>query len=82
MKLELYHMEQCPYCRKVRNFIEKNNLKSKIKYFDIIEDGAAAERLMEMTNDEQVPCLVIDGKPMLESDDIIQWLGESKAKLS
>jgi glutaredoxin len=27
-----------------------------------------------MNGGETVPCLVIDGKPMLESDDIVAWL--------
>jgi glutaredoxin len=74
MKLELYHFESCPYCVKVRKFIEKNGLKSKITYYDTLKDEAANQRLMEMNDDDQVPCLVIDGKPMLESDDIIEWL--------
>ena len=74
MKLELYHFDSCPYCAKVRSFIEKNGLKAKISYFDIHKDQQAEERLMEMNDDDQVPCLVIDGKPLLESDDIIAWL--------
>jgi glutaredoxin len=81
MKLELYHFESCPYCRKVRTFIDKNNLKSKIQYFDIQKDPAAHDRLMKMNDDEQVPCLVINGKPMLESDDIIDWLKENQSKI-
>ena len=80
MKLELYHFESCPYCRKVRNFIDKNHLKSQIVYHDTHQDSAAAERLLKMNDDSQVPCLVIDGKPMLESDDIIAWLKENLVK--
>jgi glutaredoxin len=75
MTLELYHFEQCPYCRKVRQFIEGAGLKEKIQYYDILKDPAAHDRLLAINNgDEQVPCLVIDGKPVLESDDIIAWL--------
>ena len=73
-KLELYHFESCPYCAKVRRFIESSGLKSKITYFDTRLDSAAHGRLEKMTGDDQVPCLVIDGEPMLESDDIIAWL--------
>jgi glutaredoxin len=74
MKLELYHFESCPYCRKVRDAIDSAGIKSKITYHDTDKDEKAHERLMKMTGDDQVPCLVIDGKPMLESDDIIDWL--------
>jgi len=74
MKLELYHFESCPYCAKVRKFIDQLGVKSQIQYHDIEKDGAAEQRLVKMNDDSQVPCLVIDGKPMLESDDIIDWL--------
>lgn len=75
MKLELYHFDSCPYCVKVRDYIDRAGLKSRIEYHDILEDPAAHKRLLEVNNDDdQVPCLVIDGKPMLESDDIIAWL--------
>ncbi|MBC7691445.1 MAG: glutathione S-transferase N-terminal domain-containing protein [Methylotenera sp.] len=77
MKLELYHFNSCPYCVKVRNYIDKKGLKSKITYYDTLQDDAASERLMKMNGDDQVPCLVIDGKPLLESDDIIDWLKEN-----
>lgn len=74
MKLELYHFESCPYCNKVRTFIDQAGIKSKITYLDTKKDSKAHDALMKMNGDDQVPCLVIDGKPMLESDDIIDWL--------
>lgn len=76
MKLELYHFESCPYCAKVRRFIDQAGIRDQIQYHDIMKDPSANERLLALNDDEQVPCLVIDGKPMLESDDIIAWLKE------
>ena len=81
MKLELYHFESCPYCVKVRKVIDTLGLKAKITYFDTLKDESAQKRLEIMNGDDQVPCLVIDGKPLLESDDIIQWLNKNKAAL-
>ena len=78
MKLELYHFESCPYCVKVRNFIDSAKLRDKITYHDTMLDQEARKRLKELTGKSQVPCLVIDGKPMLESGDIIQWLKNLK----
>jgi glutaredoxin 3 len=80
MKLELYHFESCPYCAKVRQFIDRQGIQSKITYHDTRKDPKAHERLMKMNGDDQVPCLVIDGKPMLESDDIIDWLQSNVKK--
>jgi glutaredoxin len=80
MKLELFHFESCPYCRKVRNYIDQIGVKSQIEYHDILQDKKAHERLMALNDDEQVPCLVIDGEPLLESSDIIAWLKENFKK--
>ena len=41
---------------------------------DIMKDEAAAKRLVDVGGDDQVPCLFIDGKPMYESDDIVEFL--------
>jgi glutaredoxin len=80
MKLELYHFESCPYCAKVRTFVDQAGIKSKITYLDTKKDSKAYDALMKMNGDDQVPCLVIDGKPMLESDDIIDWLKSNVKK--
>jgi glutaredoxin 3 len=74
MKLELYHFESCPYCVKVREYIDQIGVRSQITFYDILKDPEAGERLMKLNDDDQVPCLVVGGKPMLESDDIIAWL--------
>jgi len=80
MKIELYHFESCPYCGKVRRYIDGIGAKSQIEYFDILKDKGAHDRLMKINDDEQVPCLVVDGKPILESDDIIAWLKDNFKK--
>lgn len=74
MELILYHRQYCPYSKKVREFIEKNQIKSQIEYRDIEESNEAMERLVKLTGGQQVPCLVINGRPKLESENIIKWL--------
>jgi glutaredoxin 3 len=70
--LVLYHGETCKYCLKVRRFLSENNIEVPLK--EVWGDEAAFEELRAINNGKtQVPCLVIDGKPMLESDDIIAW---------
>ncbi|MBP3853758.1 MAG: glutathione S-transferase N-terminal domain-containing protein [Erysipelotrichaceae bacterium] len=73
MKLELYHMEYCPFCKKVFREIEQSG-RSDIEYRDILKDKDNYRRLMDIGGLDQVPCLFIDGKPLYESNDIIQWL--------
>jgi glutaredoxin len=75
MKIEFYHLQDCPFSSKVRHFITKRKLNSFIEYHDVKNENNA-RKLLELTGDEQVPCLVVDGTPILESDDIIKWLDD------
>ena len=74
MKLELYHRQECPFSAKVRDYIKEHDLKGQITYYDVEEDEDEMKALEELTDDEQVPCLIVDGRPILESDEIIAWL--------
>lgn len=74
-ELVLYHFEWCPFCVKVRNYLKSRSISIQEK--DTRQDPAAAEELMKLTGGTQVPCLVIDGKPLLESGDIIQWFEDN-----
>ena len=75
MSMILYHFESCPYCAKVRNAVKE--LGAPLEMRDTRENDAYREELIELTGRTQVPCLVIDGKPMHESDDIIDYLKEN-----
>ncbi|MBM6579268.1 glutathione S-transferase N-terminal domain-containing protein [Microvirga sp. BT689] len=74
MKLELIHKWTCPYSARVRDFIEEHGLTDRIAFMEINETDGAKDRLTYLTGKIQVPCLVIEGQPKLESRDIIQWL--------
>ena len=74
-ELELYYFEGCPFCRKVINFIEAQNIQ--MTYKNIHEEGAARDELMKIGGKSQVPCMFVDGKPLYESNDIIEWLKEN-----
>jgi glutaredoxin len=71
-KLELFMKPTCPYCIKVMNFMSENNITIPLR--DIVADESAAETLIAIGGKRQVPCLFIDGKPLYESGDIIEWL--------
>lgn len=71
-ELELFMKPTCPYCIKVMNFMSENNITIPLR--DIVADESAAETLVAVGGKRQVPCLFIDGKPLYESGDIIEWL--------
>ena len=69
--LVLYHFDSCPYCAKVRDYLDENNISIQRK--DIRKNSEFREELLKIAGKGQVPCLVIDGEPMHESNDIIEW---------
>ena len=73
--LELYFLESCPYCQRVLKVIDK--LKINVSLLDIRENSVYLEKLRSVTGRQTVPCLFIDGVPMFESLDIINWLEEN-----
>ncbi len=77
--LELYYFDSCPYCQRVLRVIDE--LKIKVAYKDIYEDTNNMQKLMYVTGRKTVPCLFIDGQPMHESLEIIDWLRANQDKL-
>ena len=76
MKLELFMFEGCPYCRRVTDEIARQG-RTDIEIRDTMKDPANRERLIREGGMSQVPCLFIDGRPLYESLDIVDWLREN-----
>lgn len=70
--LVLYKFDTCRFCRRV--FESADRLKVNLEYRDIRLESRWEQELTERTGKKQVPCLLIDGRPLLESAEIIQWL--------
>ena len=69
----LYVYETCPFCQKVFRYMDKAGITLPLKN---ARDPEIAAELVTIGGKKQVPCLVIDGVAMYESDDIIQYLKE------
>lgn len=69
--LTLYYKPTCPYCQKVLGFMDQNGISVPLKNRE--ETRAIREELVKIGGKPQVPCLVVDGKAIYESDDILQW---------
>ena len=75
--IELYHAERCPYCVKVRYFMEMESIAYVSKPVPLGSGSTALkEELMRLGGKTQVPFLVDPekGVTMYESDDIIDHL--------
>jgi len=78
MTLELYYFESCPFCQKVLSFLKAQGISGMTKK-DIKTTPLFEKELLALGGKKQVPCLMIDGKPLYESDDIISWLKKNHA---
>ena len=67
----LYFKPTCPYCVKVLSFMQRADIECEMR--NTLDADVAAE-LIAIGGKRQVPCLVIDGKALYESDDIIAYL--------
>ena len=76
MKLELFVMGGCPYCKKVTDVLEREG--RAIETYDVLKDSAARRRLQEIGGKIQAPCLFIDSQPLYESEDILSWLSQHR----
>ena len=73
----LYYFPSCPYCRIVLECLER--LEISIPMRDIQSEAGARDDLIKIGGKGQVPCLIIDGKPLYESEDIVRWLEANAA---
>lgn len=83
--LTLYHKPGCPYCQKVFTFMQQTGISDspgtwRITLKNRDENPRIRQELIDIGGKPQVPCLVIDGKALYESDDIIQWFKKNWKK--
>ena len=73
--INLYYLSTCPYCKKVIDFLDSNNIEYKL--LDINEHENF-NKLMKIGKKRQVPFIVDTntGNVMYESADIIEYLSK------
>ena len=55
--------------------VDTGESKIRMSMRDTLEPGVKDD-LIRIAGKGQVPCLIVDGVPMFESDDIIRFLGD------
>ena len=71
LELILFHSETCFFCHRVMQCAQKLEVPLILK--DTRRDRQAKKLLVEVGGKRQVPCLFINGRPLYESADIIQF---------
>lgn len=76
--IEIYHAESCPYCVKVRQFLENEGVAYVSKPVSLFKSSPLKEELRKIGGKTQVPFLNDPDRnvQMYESDDIIEYVTE------
>lgn len=77
--LTLYFKDTCPFCKKVFDYL--SDLNKTLPTKNIKGHPEFTDELIQIGGKKQVPCLVIDGEALYESDAIILWIEEHKMML-
>jgi glutaredoxin 3 len=75
-KLLLYYLPWCPYSQRVLNYLKQ--IHKTVPSRNLQNDPKGKEELKKIGGKMQVPCLIIDGKPLYESEAIVTWLSNHK----
>jgi glutaredoxin-related protein len=73
--LVLYMNPRCGYCQKVLDYLNNNNISIPMKN---TQDPGVRGELVRIGGKGQIPCLVINGEALYESDAIIEWFKNHK----
>lgn len=76
----LYVKKPCGFSRRVRVAVD-NLHETGLEIRNVSEDASALAALKAATGSETAPCLVLDGKPVLEADQIVRTLAERLAPI-
>ena len=72
--MELYYYEACGFSQVVLNTLRNLKVLDQVELKNIREHPEFEAELIERTGNKTVPCLVVEGKTMKESETIKKYL--------
>ncbi|MCY6369625.1 glutaredoxin domain-containing protein [Clostridium ganghwense] len=64
--IKVYSTPTCPWCKKVKAYLESIN--ARYKDINVVEDREAREKMIEISGQQGVPVIDIDGEIVLGFD--------------
>ena len=77
----LFVKSSCGHSLKALNARANFHLEDAITLKNVSDDAAAKAELLKVGGKDQAPCLVVDGKPVYEADDIVKAMTDVVAYL-
>ncbi|MFP4402526.1 MAG: glutaredoxin family protein [Candidatus Nanoarchaeia archaeon] len=70
MTTQLYYLSYCPFCHKLKEFLEENDVQFEL--IDVTDDLKAKEKIKSQTGHRTFPQLVIDDKFIGDCSSVIE----------
>lgn len=70
----LFVKSNCGFSVKTMLARENLHLQDKLPLKNVTENPSARDELVKLTGKDQSPCLIVDGKPIQDSDEIVRYL--------
>jgi hypothetical protein len=77
----LFVKSDCGFSRKVMLARENLHLQDQLPLRNVSEDPQARQDLVRLAGKDQAPCLILEGKPIQDSDEIVGYLVRSATNI-
>lgn len=66
MEVKVYSTPTCPYCKMAKTYLDEKGIK--YRDFDVTQDAAAKDEMIEKSGQMGVPVLTVDGELVIGFD--------------
>lgn len=77
--IKLFYMPTCPHSMRVLGYLDK--IHKTVPMVNVKDNPQGKEDLRRQGGLMQVPCLIIDNKPLYNDEEIIKWLSQHEDQL-
>ena len=74
--LILFYSPYCPYSQNVLNYLRE--IRKTLPMKDVKKNSQNRDELLQLGGKLLVPCLVVNGKAIYNSEEIIEWISDHK----
>ena len=78
MKTQLYYLSYCPYCMRLKSFLEQHNVEFTL--VDVTNEPEEKQLIKDKTGHQTFPQLIINGEFVGDCSSVIENFNEIKEK--
>ena len=75
-KVVVYTTNYCPYCAAAKKFL--NSKKVDFEEIDVSQDDAMRDKLVQLSGQETVPQIFVDGKSIGGYEELVEYYRSGK----